>query len=193
MTKVAVLIDGGHLRACARSNSHKYTAALVNKVVQQCVKGPAETLFRALYYDCDPFEGTVKLPIPGGATTFSGSGSLLSDLERTELFAVRRGVLKFRGWERKPGSMGTAAPTDADFEARWEQKGVDLRIGLDIVSLTETKPADLIVLITADTDLIPAMKLCRGRGLQIAGVDLPGRKISNDLKAHLDYYRSVSF
>jgi len=194
VTNVVVLIDGGHLRAVARSAGKPYNAKLVDRVARAVVNAPDEQLFRALYYDCDPFVGTVKQPISGTLHHFSQTSSLLSDIEQLEFFAVRRGVLKFRGWERSEQSMGKAANTltDADFEPRWEQKGVDLRLGLDMVGLTETRVAPLIVVLTGDTDLIPALKLCRGRGLQVAGVDLPGRRIGKELRIHLDFYRSAT-
>ena len=195
MTKVAVFIDGGHLRACAKSAKKPYTPDLVVKIAKACVQS-GETLFRILYYDCDEFAGSVKLPVSGGMKSYPGGNPFLSDLAREELVAVRRGILKFRGWERrvstlKPG-MSSVALTDADFQAKWEQKGVDLRIGLDIVTMTESRAADLIVLLTGDTDLIPAMKLARGRGLQLAGLDLPNRKIIPELKPHLDFFRQLA-
>lgn len=195
MKKVAVFIDGGHLRACAKGAKRAYTADFVVKVAKASVQA-GEELFRIQYFDCDPFEGTVKLPVSGTARVYSGGNPLLSDLAREEQVAVRRGVLKFRGWERTKASLKAAAApaalTDADFQAKWEQKGVDLRIGLDIVTMTESRGADLIVLLTGDTDLIPAMKLARGRGLQIAGLDLPNRKIIPELKPHLDFFRQLA-
>ncbi|MFL5538289.1 MAG: NYN domain-containing protein [Longimicrobiaceae bacterium] len=193
-TNVVVLIDGGHLRAVAKSAKQPYNARLVDRVARAVVDAPDEQLFRALYYDCDPFIGTVKQPISGTLHRFNQTSSLLSDIEQLELFAVRRGVLKFRGWERTEQSMGKPANalTDADFEPRWEQKGVDLRLGLDMLGLTETRVAPLVVALTGDTDLIPALKLCRGRGLQVAGVDLPGRRIGKELRAHLDFFRSAA-
>lgn len=195
MTKVAVFIDGGHLRACAKSAKKPYTPELVVKIAKACVQS-AETLFRILYYDCEEFAGSVKLPVSGGMKSYPGGNPFLSDLAREELVAVRRGILKFRGWERRANSLKPGAPsvalTDADFQAKWEQKGVDLRIGLDIVTMTENRAADLIVLLTGDTDLIPAMKLARGRGLQLAGLDLPNRKIIPELKPHLDFFRQLA-
>ncbi len=195
MTKVAVFIDGGHLRACAKSAKKPYTPELVVKVAKACVQS-AETLFRILYYDCEQFAGSVKLPVSGGIKSYPGGNPFLSDLAREELVAVRRGILKFRGWERRSSSLKPGVPsvalTDADFQAKWEQKGVDLRIGLDIVTMTESRAADLIVLLTGDTDLIPAMKLARGRGLQLAGLDLPNRKIIPELKPHLDFFRQLA-
>ena len=195
MNKVAVFIDGGHLRACAKSANRPYTPELVVKIAKACVE-PAETLFRILYYDCEQFAGSVKLPVSGNTKSYPGGSPFLSDLAREELVAVRRGILKSRGWERRPSSLKSGAPsvalTDADFQAKWEQKGVDLRIGLDIVTMTESRAADLIVLLTGDTDLIPAMKLARGRGLQLAGLDLPNRKIVPELKPHLDFFRNLA-
>ena len=60
-----------------------------------------EELLRVLYYDCSLFEGTAKLPVSGQDHTFTGSDQWLRDLAARELFAVRRGVLKFRGWKPK--------------------------------------------------------------------------------------------
>lgn len=195
MTKVAVLIDGGHLRACARSAKKSYTPDFVVRIAKACIQSD-ETLFRILYYDCEEFAGSVKLPVSGSTKTYAGGNPFLSDLAREELVAVRRGILKFRGWERRASSLKPGAPSvavaDADFQPKWEQKGVDLRIGLDIITMTESRAADLIVLLTGDTDLIPAMKLARGRGLQIAGLDLPNRKIIPELKPHLDFFRQLA-
>ena len=138
----------------------------------------------------------MKLPVSGGMKSYAGGNPFLSDLAREELVAVRRGILKFRGCERRASSLKPGAPsvalTDADFQAKWEQKGVDLRIGLDIVTMTESRAADLIVLLTGDTDLIPAMKLARGRGMQLAGLELPNRKIIPELKPHLDFFRQLA-
>jgi uncharacterized LabA/DUF88 family protein len=39
-----------------------------------------------------------------------------------------------------------------------EQKGVDLRIGLDISRLALTRAVEAIVVVTGDSDLVPAFK-----------------------------------
>jgi len=49
----------------------------------------------------------------------------------------------------------------------------------------------MIVFITGDTDLIPAMKMARSSGLQMAGVSLPNRAIGPELLPHLDFYRNL--
>ena len=146
MTKVAVFIDGGQLRACAKSAKKPYTPGFVVQIAKACVQA-GETLFRILYYDCEEFAGSVKLPVSGAMKAYEGGNPFLSNLAREELVAVRRGILKFRGWERrasslKPGAQSVAL-TDADFQTKWEQKGVDLRIGLDIVTMTESHAAGI--------------------------------------------------
>ena len=47
------------------------------------------------------------------------------------------------------------------------QKGVDMRMGLDIASITSKKLCTKIVLLSGDTDMIPAMKLARKEGVHV--------------------------
>src|ERR1700722_2852401 len=66
---VAVLIDGGHVRALARAAKKKYDNDYVEKVALACIEADEE-LLRVLYYDCARFAGKVKLPISGGSYEF---------------------------------------------------------------------------------------------------------------------------
>lgn len=149
---------------------------------------------RVLYYDCAPYSGTVKLPVSGNPHTFAGSDKWLEDLASKDLFAVRRGVLKFRGYKPKQTPVNPAGPpTDADFGPDFEQKGVDMRMGLDIATYSSTHSADRIALVTNDTDCVPAMKLGRRSGLQIVIIELPQGKVARELVMHSDYKRSVQW
>jgi uncharacterized LabA/DUF88 family protein len=67
-----------------------------------------------------------------------------------------------------------------------EQKGVDLRIGLDIATLSLRRIADTAVLVTGDSDLVPAMKFARREGLRVYLQSL-GHYVRRELKAHADY------
>jgi len=188
--KLALLVDGGCLRAWANEAKLKYEPDLIEAVALACVL-PDEELFRILYYDCDPFNGTAKLPLSGTIKTFSGS-PWLHELERRDLFAVRRGALKFRGWDlvdkKRP------AKTDADFGPRFEQKGVDMRIGLDIANYSVNRIVDRLAVLTADTDMIPAFKFARQSGLQVAIISMDGcRPPTGELIAHADYRRTVKW
>ena len=52
-----------------------------------------------------------------------------------------------------------------DFSLSMIQKGVDMKIGLDIASLSYKKLVDQIVLISGDSDFVPAAKLARLEGI----------------------------
>lgn len=52
--KVAVLINGGHLRALAKDARRHYDPDLIEKAAHACVEAD-EVLLRVLYYDCAPW------------------------------------------------------------------------------------------------------------------------------------------
>ena len=192
MSKIAVMIDGGHLRACAKNAKKVFNPLLVEKVALNCCMKPQEDIHRILYYDCAPYTGTATLPVSGTKKTFTGSDKWLHDLAKKDLFAVRRGILKFRGYVLvKIPYTPTGPLTDADFRPSFEQKGVDMRIGLDMAIFSANRAVVLIALITNDTDCIPAMKHARRSGLQVALLVVPGYHVCPELLAHVDFTRKL--
>ncbi len=190
--KVAVLIDGGHLRALARKSCRVYDPDLVEAVAHLCVD-TGEELLRILYYDCAPYTGRVKAPVSGAEVEFTGSDTWLRDLAQRNLFAVRTGVLKFRGFKPRRIPVSGRELTDDDFRPDFEQKGVDMRIGLDMANFANQRTADRLILITGDTDCVPAMKYARIAGLQIALVRFSGHPVSPELLWHTDLSRHVDW
>lgn len=65
------------------------------------------------------------------------------------------------------------------------QKGVDMRIGLDIASITLKRLASTIILVAGDADFVPAAKLARREGLQFI-LDPLWQSVSDDLFEHID-------
>ena len=59
MPKVTILIDGGYLRKAA-SPVYRYNPDFIQRIALSIIHD--EQLFRILYYDCDPYTGTVRLP-----------------------------------------------------------------------------------------------------------------------------------
>jgi uncharacterized LabA/DUF88 family protein len=55
--------------------------------------------------------------------------------------------------------------TDDDFVYDVKQKGTDMRVGLDIASVSYKGQADQIVLVAGDSDFVPAAKLARREGV----------------------------
>src|SRR5258708_16857635 len=130
--KIIILIDGGYLRVKSHKAGKIYNPEFIEKFALKCKK-PDKEVFRIPYYDCAPYSGTVSLPVSGNPYTFAGSDKWLEDLACKDLFAVRRGVLKFRGYKPKHTPVNPAGPaTDADFTPDFEQKGVHMQIVLRI-------------------------------------------------------------
>lgn len=135
------------------------------------------------------------MPVSGVKKQFSGSDKWLHDLAHKDLLAVRTGILKFRGFVLRQSRIPftpTVPLMDADFEAKFEQKGVDMRIGLDMATISSNGSVELIALVTNDTDCIPAMKHARRAGLQVALIAVPGYQPAPELLAHSDFQRRPS-
>jgi uncharacterized LabA/DUF88 family protein len=65
------------------------------------------------------------------------------------------------------------------------QKGVDMRIGLDIASMTLKQQVDTLILVTGDSDFVPAAKLARREGVEFL-LDPMWQSVSADLNEHVD-------
>ena len=192
MPRLAILIDGGHLRVLARIAQRPYNPDYVEKIAHACVEAD-EQLLRILYYDCAPFNGEVQAPVSQTTINFQKGDGWLLRLAKKDLFAVRRGVLKFRGWKPRAVPVPPQVPTDADFEPSFEQKGVDMRIGLDVAAFAVNQAVDRLALITNDTDCVPAMKYARRAGIQTAIVTFPVGRTASELLYHADFHRAVAW
>lgn len=190
--KTVVMIDGGYIRAAATKASLAYDLAFIVGFAEACV-ATEEYLLRVLYYDAPQFRGSVQLPVSGDTKQFSASDRWLEEIASTRRFAVRRGTLGFRGWKPKRIPIAGRALTDDDFAPVFEQKGVDMRIGLDIASMSERRSVDRIVLVSGDTDMVPAMKHARKAGLEVIMIQLPVPVfgLHKSLLAHSDSVREV--
>lgn len=104
-------------------------------------------------------------------------------------FALRFGEPSMEGWRVQPKVLRNAGPkveiSAGDLKPNIRQKGVDMRIGLDIASLTLKKHVQVIVLVTRDSDFIPAMKFARHEGAQIVLITL-GHGVKDGLREHAD-------
>jgi uncharacterized LabA/DUF88 family protein len=191
MKKSILLIDGGFLRSQARTAQHTYNPPFIERFAHGC-RAADEEFLRILYYDCAPFIGKAIRPISGTQQDFVGSDRWLHEVASLDLFAVRRGVLKFRGYERKRAHQ-QGPLTDNDFKPQFEQKGVDMRIGLDIASYSAEHLVDRIILVTNDTDCVPAMKYARIAGLQIVLIKAPNCNPAPELVEHSDFKRPIAW
>ncbi len=198
--KVAILLDGGFIKKKLRERLRAFPSTKdVVDLTKDIMRHNALTgcvLFRVYYYDAPPFEGSATNPISGDTIDFSSTQvanknrALIEALELTPHFAVRRGSLIQPGW--KLGSQAlrsiTAAPrplTGSDLVPDLQQKGVDIKIGLDIASIALKRAADILVLVTGDSDFVPPMKFARVEGLKVY-LEAMGHVVRRELRAHAD-------
>lgn len=74
---------------------------------------------------------------------------------------------------------------ESDVVFPFRQKGVDMRIGLDIAAMTLKRQVDTIILVTGDADFIPAAKLARREGVEFL-LDPMWQSVNDDLLEHID-------
>ncbi len=79
---------------------------------------------------------------------------------------------------------------DDDVYYDLSQKGVDMRIGLDIASLSYKRLVDRIILISGDSDFVPAAKVARREGIDFI-LDPMWNHIDDSLFEHIDGLRSM--
>ena len=152
------------------------------------------SLYRVFYYDGEPFKGKIENPLDGTVRNFGKSDEfynnqdMLTGLESMSHVAVRRGKTKFRGWKINPPKSCSESDIKInanDLRPRVEQKGVDMRIGLDIAALSLKQFVDVLVLVSGDSDFVPALKFARTEGRQIVLFTLD-HDVAQELKIHTD-------
>ncbi|WP_420633835.1 NYN domain-containing protein [Candidatus Palauibacter sp.] len=199
MTHVAILIDGEFMkkRLSRRLKRFPDGEAVMGEIsrIRSALGSPA--LYRVFYYTANPLTEKVTNPLDGSVVDFARTGSyrrnrrLITSLERLPDVAVRRGELVSRGWALRPRvadrlMKGNPKRLNAgDLTPQIDQKGVDMRIGLDIASLALKRLVSEIVVVTGDSDIVPALKFARREGLRVH-LDLLGGGGRRELRVHAD-------
>lgn len=193
-TKVNILIDGGFFERKFFEINHKAptakdvvatTADAMKLLIAKTAGETKDILFRVFYYDCKPFGNKVMNHDKTKEIDFSASKiysskcSFLKDLVRQDKFAVRLGELSFDGWKQDLHNPRKYKP---DFK----QKGVDMKVGLDMASMATKRIVDKIVLIAGDSDFISPIKFVRKEGLQVYLYSM-GHKVKHPLIEHCDF------
>lgn len=207
--KTAILVDGGFYRKRATylwgkktpekraSELRAYCAAHLRHEQQYDDRG----LYRIFYYDCPPLGKTVYHPLLKRgidfrhSETYAWTNDFFSELKKQRKVALRLGELsdayasfKISAAALKEICSGERTVDDleeSDFSISFQQKGVDMRIGLDIASLAYKKQIDQIILIAGDSDFVPAAKLARREGIDFI-LDPMWATIKDNLFEHID-------
>jgi len=200
--RVAVLLDGEYVKKTLQKKTKRFPSA--DDVMDEVKRILTDlslarlTLYRIFYYTADPLAGKTTHPLSGAqidfaaSVVFSRNTQLIDKLENQHDVAVRRGTLAHQGWEIGHSAVrsllgGTKnAVVARDVLPKIQQKGVDMRIGLDIASLALKRLVSTVVVVTGDSDLVPAMKLARREGLRVYLDTLGNRSTRPELRIHAD-------
>ena len=209
--KTAILIDGGFYRRRAQALfGEKDARSRAEELSHYCHRHLKEKhedreLYRIFYYDCPPMEKKIYHPLLKAQIDYSTTElytwthEFFKELKKRRKFALRLGNLSesvahfnLRMDATKKlcaGSLRFEDITDEHFELKVEQKGVDMKIGIDIASMAYKKQVEQIILIAGDSDFVPAAKLARREGIDFI-LDPMGNTIKPDLQEHIDGIRS---
>lgn len=159
------------------------------------------TLYRVFFYDCKPLDKKAHNPISGSPIDFSKTNlaqyrlSLFEHLKTKRKVALRLGyIYSNNNWvlknpdKNKKLLRNEISPNDLgeeDVIYDMKQKGIDIKIGVDITSMAIKKQVNKIVLVSGDADFVPASKLARREGIDFI-LDPMWSKINDDLFEHID-------
>ncbi|WP_337366446.1 NYN domain-containing protein [Phascolarctobacterium sp.] len=160
-------------------------------------------LYRIFYYDCMPSNKILFNPLTKGTEELGKSDQykwmmdFFKELKKKRKVAIRRGVLsddsirygiKLESVNKIIDALQNGKTINInqnDLVVNIKQKGVDMRLGLDIASLAYKKQVDKIILIAGDSDFVPAAKLARREGIDFV-LDPLWNNIKDDLFEHID-------
>lgn len=160
-----------------------------------------QILHRIYYYDAHTLKEKAKKPLGGETQDFSNTPlakraeQIFGDLKTEPFFSMRMGETAFNGWRVNQRALdpkqSEVTITKDDISPDVSQKGVDMRIGMDIAALTLKRIVHTLVLVTGDSDFIPAMKFARREGANLFTVSL-GHKVKDAFKEHSDADLDIS-
>ena len=210
MKRIAVLVDGGFYKKRAKTLfGEKSPKERAHELFTYCIKhvhdpkDPIDTnneLYRIFYYDCYPSQKVVYHPLTKKAIDlrkepiYAWNMQFFSELMTKRKVALRMGellesdggfVLSEQATKRLcNGSITVSDLTPSDFFLDIKQKGVDMRIGLDISSMAYKRQVDRIILIAGDSDFVPAAKHARREGIDFI-LDPMWQPIKPSLQEHI--------
>lgn len=148
MPKAAVFIDGGFLLKVLGDMGYpqidyaKFSDNL-------CATNQR---LRTYYYDCLPFRS--EPPTIEEQDRYSKKQSFLNKLELLPRFEIKLGRLAKRGKDSRGRDL-------------FQQKKVDILFSVDVVRMSWAKLVDRVILVTGDSDFVPAVNAAKDVGVLV--------------------------
>jgi uncharacterized LabA/DUF88 family protein len=214
LTLTAVLVDAGFfLKRAAHIYGHQAPEAAAKQLHRIALDHLNDDhgrrvarLYRIFVYDAPPAEWKGHTPISKQSVDYGCSDmaqwrrAFHQHLRSLRKVALRLGHIPTTQvrWQLTPDALKALVNrrrewisiVDEDFRLDLRQKGVDMRIGLDIASFAYKRQINQLVLISGDSDFVPAAKLARREGIDFV-LDPMWSTIRPDLHEHIDGLKSV--
>lgn len=201
MERVIFVVDGEFMRKRIISLKAFYFDG--SGIRRHCLShlGPHEMISRILFYDAMPYTGKGEHPVNGlidfaQTPLVARKQQFLTSLRYTPEVALRLGRSAWQSgqWmldsqklgELMAGELKVSDIQGSDIYPDIRQKGVDMRLGLDMATIAYKKQADRLVLVANDADYVPAVKLARKEGIKVV-LDPLWTRAAEDLREHVDY------
>lgn len=151
MDRVAVLIDEGYFSAITKQFFQSARVDFV-KFSNILCKGCERVI--TYYYTCMPYQSPI--PTKKERIRYANKDRFLSALRKYERFEVRLGRLVKR-------------------DGGFRQKGVDVRFALDLSNLCTYNMIDKAIIVSGDSDFVPAVEDANEKGVITQNVYHPSR------------------
>jgi uncharacterized LabA/DUF88 family protein len=147
--RIASFIDGAYLQYTLRDEFKNARIDFGRLATMMAGKGE---ILRTYYYSCAPYQSDP--PSMEQRTRFGAAQRFFAALQRNPRFEVRLGRLQFRG-------------KDENGEPIFQQKRVDMLMGIDLVLLAAKHQITDAAILAGDSDFLPAIQVAKSEGVVI--------------------------
>lgn len=156
MFRLAIFVDGAYLEQVAKKNHvwvdyEKLSSQILSRVTARTASATID-LLRTYYYNSLPYQSNP--PTEDERKFFRKRRHFYDALERLSSFTVRLGVVKYRG-------------KDNQGQPIYQQKQVDLLLGLDFALLSAKRSITHAAVVTGDSDMVPAFEEAKKEGIAV--------------------------
>lgn len=155
MERTVVFIDAGFTDKVANNLGIRFD---FDKLARHAADGGR--LIRTFYYYCSPYKS--RQPTPEEETRYASHQRFIGFLQTLDRFELRQGRLAYRGQDSNTG------------QPILEQKGIDVMLALDLVRIANSHQIQKAVLLTSDSDFVPAIRMAKDEGMEVILYYEPG-------------------
>jgi uncharacterized LabA/DUF88 family protein len=149
LNRCAIFIDGGYLEKILK-NEFDETRIDFEKLSLELAQDAQ--ILRTYYYNCMPFQDDP--PTEHQKEMYSRRDSFIARLQRLNRYEIKLGKLVKRACE-------------TCHTIRFEQKRLDVLMAVDLVRLSATHQIDQAILVTGDSDFVPAVTVAKMDGVLV--------------------------